>query len=647
MCGIVGLCNFNGEPVDAAILAAMTARLVHRGPDGSGEWVSGAVGLGHRRLAIIDLSDAARQPMKNETGSLLLTFNGEIYNFQPLRAELSALGHSFRSRTDSEVVLHAYEEWGPGCVDRLRGMFAFAIWDQDEGSLFLARDRFGVKPLYWYQDDRMFAFASEVKALLAHPFIPARLSYPALNEYFSFQNIFSDQTLFEGVRLLAAGTTLTVRDVRGAGRVQMQRYWDFTPPGDPLELGEPEAADQLYELFENAVQRQLISDVPVGAYLSGGMDSGSIVSVAARHIPRLTTFTAGFDLGSASGIELAFDERREAELMASHFKAEHYQVVLHAGDMEYVLPQLIWHLEDLRVGQSYPNYYAARLASRFVKVVLSGAGGDELFGGYPWRYLRGAFSAGREEYFRNYHEFWQRLVPESDKRRFFNEQSWRELGGHSSFDEFRNVYAGWPGGFDSPEERVNASLYFELKTFLHALLVVEDKISMAHSLETRVPFLDEDLVAFALRLPVAHKLALLNGQAAAPARPIDAQGERRTAAGKAVLRTAMRRLIPRTIADREKQGFSAPDASWFRGESIDYIRRLLCGRDAAIYEFLNPDYVRGVIDEHCSGRANHRLMIWSLLSFEWWCRSFLDMHDGSSRIEGGLAPAGQVTAWTS
>jgi asparagine synthase (glutamine-hydrolysing) len=349
----------------------------------------------------------------------------------------------------------------------------------------------------------------------------------------------------------------------------------------------------------------------------------------------LTTFTCGFDLTSASGLELGFDERQPAEMMANLLKTEHYEVVMHAGDMEWVLPQLIWHLEDLRVGQCYPNYYVAHLAGKFVKVVLSGAGGDELFAGYPWRYFRGINSAGSKDYFQRYYQFWQRLVPDEDKSRLFNSDVSRAIGGHSTFEVFRGIFAGWQGTLQTNEDFINASLYFELKTFLHGLLVVEDKVSMAHSLETRVPFLDNDLVDFAARVPIRQKLTEL-GQAA----PLDENlpGDKRliyelkTSSGKTVLRQAMSRLIPDEISSRTKQGFSAPDASWFRGESIDYINRLLRDPKAMIFDFLSPKYVGQVLDEHCSGRVNRRLVIWSMLSFEWWCRSFLGTFENHKRM---------------
>jgi len=563
--------------------------------------------------------------MANEAGDLIITYNGEVYNFQELRIELEALGYLFHSRTDTEVVLHAYERWGEDCVEHFNGMFAFAIWDRTRHTLFMARDRYGVKPLYWYQRNGLFLFASEIKAILAHPQVTPALSFTTLNEYFTFQNVFTDSTLFEHVRLLPPGCVMTLRPREGSVP-RIRQYWDYPFSADTVSMSEEECAEKVHQLFAQAVTRQLVSDVPVGSYLSGGMDSGSITSIAARYLPRLRTFTGGFDLTSASGLELGFDERQRAEVLANRFKTEHYEVVMHAGDMEAVLPELVWHLEDLRVGQCYPNYYVARLASKFVKVVLSGAGGDELFGGYPWRYYRGLNSSNREEYLRRYYQFWQRLVPDEDKHRLFNENTRRSLGDHSTFEVFRSVFDGWTGPIRNNEDYANASLYFELKTFLHGLLVVEDKLSMAHSLETRVPFLDNELAAFAVSIPVRFKLRNLDAPIAVdenlPGKRLIYEKE--TADGKIVLRKAMARFIPGEMTNGIKQGFSAPDASWFRGESIQYINSLLRDRRAMIYEFFTPEYVSEVLDQHCSGKANRRLLIWSLLSLEWWCRCFLD-----------------------
>ena len=391
-----------------------TQALAHRGPDCDGAWVDAC--LGHRRLAILDLSPAGRQPMQSQEGRFVITYNGEVYNFQNLRVELEAQGYTFHTRTDTEVVLKAYQAWGEACIHRFNGMFAFAVWDRRENKLFLARDRYGVKPLYYFFGDGVFLFGSEIKALLQHPEVSVCVSIPALNEYFSFQNIFSDLTLFDGIRLLPAAHTLTVEP--GAVHLDSHRYWDYDF-NDEIAVSEEECLEEYARLFEQAISRQMVSDVEVGAYLSGGIDSGSVTSVAVGHSKNLKTFTCGFDLSSASGLELSYDERRKAEYLSYRYKTEHYQVVLKAGDMERVMPDLIWHLEDPRVGQCYPNYYIARLASKFVKVVLSGAGGDELFAGYPWRYYRTAVCSNNGHYIDEYYQYWQRLIPDGLKPRFY------------------------------------------------------------------------------------------------------------------------------------------------------------------------------------------------------------------------------------
>jgi asparagine synthase (glutamine-hydrolysing) len=626
MCGIAGVINLNGMPVARAAIRGMTDVIAHRGPDGEGHFVDGNVALGHRRLAIIDPTPAGSQPMTTEDGSLVIVYNGEVYNFLELRPKLQARGCHFHSNTDTEVVLYAYQEWGPECIHRFNGMFAFAIWDVRKGQLFLARDRYGVKPLYYYWDGTHFVFGSEIKAILAYGAVQAQVCYEALSEYFAFQNIFSDLTLFDGIRLLPPGCTLKLGRYMGT-QLEQDRYWDYSSrmPSE-YSLSEEESEEILYHLFVQAVTRQLVSDVPVGSYLSGGMDSGSITAVAARHIERLHTFTCGFDLSSASGLELGFDERPVSEMMANLFKTEHYEMVMHAGDMEYVLPQLIWHLEDLRIGQCYPNYYVARLASKFVKVVLSGGGGDELFAGYPWRYYRGLGEQGEGDYYRRYYDYWQRLVLDEERADFYNTDTLRQIGSHEPFECFRRVFGDNPPALQTDEDYIQASLYFEAKTFLHGIFVVEDKLSMAHSLETRVPFMDDELVSFAMQMPPRLKLRNLRDRVWVDEDEVGKVKRYRTqptADGKIVLRQAMSRLVPEDITQRAKQGFSAPDASWFRGESIDYVERLLLDPSARIYGFLNPTYIRERLEEHMSGRVNRRLFIWSLLSFEWWCRTFL------------------------
>lgn len=624
MCGIVGILNQSGEPVSTLLLKKMAAVISHRGPDGDGTFNDGALGLGHIRLAIIDLSLAGHQPMMTPDRRFVISYNGELYNYLELRTELESIGVSFHSKTDTEVVLQAFAAWGTAAFSKFNGMLAAAIWDRHEKKLYLVRDRYGVKPLYWYFKNGQLIFGSEIKAILQHPSVKRDVSYPALNEYFTFQNIFSDLTLFKDIRLLPAGAYLCVSYTE---EPTLHYYWDYQFKPD-ASLNEEECSQRLYHLFLQAVNRQLVADVPVGAYLSGGMDSGSITAIATRSIQRLSTFTCGFDLSSASGMELGFDERAMSEVMANAFKTEHYEVVLHAGDMEYILPRLIWHLEDLRVGQCYPNYYVARLASKFVKVSLSGAGGDELFAGYPWRYFRGKPLQQKSDYFHDYYAFWQRLIADKDKEQFFNTASLSKMDPSETFNTFTRVFDKWSGSLDTSFDHINAALYFELKTFLHGLLIVEDKLSMAHSLETRVPFLDNDLVDFALQIPTSLKLHY------------DIKKGINHTNGKVILRKAMSQLLPKEIVSRKKQGFSAPDASWFRGESIDYINRLLRDPKALIYEFISPAYVRTILDEHCKGQVNHRLLIWSLLSFEWWCRLFLDQQCyTTSWPTGGLISA--------
>jgi asparagine synthase (glutamine-hydrolysing) len=623
MCGITGLINLDGAPVSPEALRRMTDAVAHRGPDGEGHWIEGNVGIGHRRLAIIDLSPAGHQPMASADHRYLLSYNGEVYNFRELRAELEAKGYWFRSKTDSEVVLNALAEWGVEALNRFNGMFALALWDRRERRLLLARDRYGIKPLYVSHAGGRFAFGSEQKAIMALPGFSATVDRKALLEYFTFQNIFTDRTLIEGVELLPAGHYATLSLAAERPELERTQYWDFDFREPERPASEEEYREELDRLFRQAVTRQLVTDVELGSYLSGGMDSGSITSVAAGSFPYLKTFTCGFDLSSASGIELAFDERAKAEAMSYHFKTEHYEMVLKAGDMERAMEKLAWHLEEPRVGQSYPNYYAAQLASKFVKVVLSGAGGDELFGGYPWRYYRAIVNDSFEDYVDKYYGFWQRLVGDGDLRQMFAPIR-SDVEDVRTRDIFRDVFRHHEDALDNPEGYINHSLYFEAKTFLHGLLVVEDKLSMAHGLESRVPFLDNDLVDFAMRVPVRLKLNNLaevtrlneNEAGDKPARFFQ-----KTRDGKQILRDVMGRFIPEDVTKAEKQGFSAPDASWFKGESIDFVRGTLINNNARIYDYLDAGTVHRLLNEHLSGANNRRLLIWSLLNVEQFLRN--------------------------
>lgn len=617
MCGIAGVLHFDGEPASPVALKHMADAIAHRGPDGEGQYADGPCGLAHRRLAILDLSAAGHQPMATADGRFVMTYNGEVFNYQELRVELEALGWSFKSRTDSEVVLKSFAQWGAECLARFNGQFALAIWDKMTHSLFLARDRYGIKPLYYWQEDRRLIFASEIKAILRHPGCEAQMDTEGLYEYLTFQNFFTDRTLFRQVRLLPAGTWMKVG---AGGKVVTHRYWDFHFAEPEKPESDEAYLEELDRLLRQAIKRQMISDVEVGAYLSGGMDSGTITALASRELPYIRTFTCGFDLSSASGIELGFDERQKAERMSYLYRTEHYEMVLKAGDMERVLPRLAWHIEEPRVGQSYPNFYVAQLAGKFCKVVLSGEGGDELFAGYPWRYYRAVNNDDFEHYSEKYYQFWQRLLPGDSAARVLA-PVWDQVRHVSPRNIFRNVFREHSEQLTRPEDYINHSLYFEAKTFLHGLLVVEDKLAMAHSLEMRVPFLDNDLVDFAQRVPAHLKLGNLREVARLNENepgPKTARYFQQTRDGKLLLRRVMERYIPQDIADGVKQGFSAPDASWFRGDSIDFVQRSLMGKDARIYDYLDRGSVQELVGDHIHGRENRRLLIWSLLSIEAW-----------------------------
>ncbi len=609
MCGIAGIINFNRQPVAPTQIKAMTDVIAHRGPDGEGQHVDGCVGLGHRRLAIIDLSPAGHQPMQTKDGRFIISYNGEVYNFKELRIELEALGYQFHSNTDTEVVLNAYAQWGHKCLSRFNGMFAFSIWDKEEKKLFLARDRYGIKPLYYYQTDHSFVFASEIKAIIASGMCKSTFDKEGLVEYLTFQNFFTDRTLFQGVKMLMPGHYAILKL---NGNLEKQQYWDFNFCGS-LKISEQDAVEETDRLFKQAVQRQLISDVPINDYLSVGIDSGAITMIASQFLPHMRTFTIGFDLSSASGLELSFDERAKAERISYLAKTEHYEMVLKAGDMERCMDRYVWHLEEPRVGQSYPNYYAAKLASKFGKVVLSGIGGDELFGGYPWRYFHSDQPKKFDEFIDEYYIKWQRLLPNSSLKELLS-PIWEEVKHVWTRDIFADVFKSLKKNNLDSNDCLNYSLHLEAKTFLHGLLVVEDKLSMAHSLETRVPFLDNDLVDFASKLP--NSLKITSAPVKANENDIVEKPAVRSTSGKYILRKTLNRYLDDKIVNDKKQGFSSPDASWFRGESIDYVRELVKKSRLIKHKIFNHQFLEKHINEHLRGEQNHRLFIWSFINLE-------------------------------
>lgn len=625
MCGIVGVFNLSGEPFGLSPLRNMADAIAHRGPDGDGYFTDDNIALAHRRLSILDVSPKGGQPMMSKDGQWVVVFNGCIYNFLELKQELQAKGHEFVSTTDTEVIVEGLAAYGPSFFERLDGMFAVGAWHKSERALYLSRDRFGVKPLYYWFIGKTLVFASEIKAIIKHPGFQVKLNYEALNEYFTFQNMFTFHTLFDGVWMLPPANTVRIDSASKA--VLHRSWWDYDFSKTDNGISFEEAKTETERLFRNAVARQMVADVPVGSYLSGGMDSGSIAALASGHVNRLATFTCGFDMSEVTGFEANYDERRDAELMANHFKTEHYEQVLNAGDIRWSLPRVVYHLEDLRVGMSYPNYYISRLASKFVKVCLQGTGGDELFGGYPWRYYRIFKSVSQTEFFDLYYDFWQRLVPDNQREQLFTSAVRSKVDFTQPREIFERVFTFKNTlRYDSPEDHINNCLYFEAKTFLPGLLLVGDKLSMANGLEERFPFLDNALVNFAQKIPVHYKLGNLEKMLKIDEN--DFRDKRKVYLefddGKNILRKAMISFMPEHIINRKKQGFSAPDESWYRGENASYVKELLLENKTVSSNFINQDYMKKIVYEHINERINHRLLIWSFMNFEWWCRIFLN-----------------------
>ena len=624
MCGILGIYNLDGSSVITDSIVEMGNQISHRGPDGEGIFVKDNIGFVHKRLAILDPTDKGKQPMHSKDGKWIVVFNGCIYNFKELRKELIEKGHTFESETDTEVIVEGLSAYGPSFFERFNGMFAIGAWNKEEEQLYISRDRYGIKPVYYWFNRKSIVFASEIKAIVKHPDYEMGVDLDALNEYFTFQNIFSYNTLFKGVNMLPPANTIVIE--KSTISIKHNSWWDYDFSKTDATISFADAKEQTKELFEQAVTRQMVADVPVGAYLSGGMDSGSIASVASKQVDRLATFTCGFDMNEVTGRESNFDERRDAELMANHLKTEQFEQVMNAGDIRWSLPKLVYHLEDLRVGMSYPNYYISRLASKFVKVCLQGTGGDELFGGYPWRYYKVFDSLSQEDFFDQYYDFWQRLVSKEEKVSLFSKEVLDQIDLDAPREVFERVFTfNDKLKYDTPQDHINNSLYFEIKTFLPGLFLVGDKLAMAHGLEERFPFMDNDLVDFAMQVPIEQKLGNLTKE-------IDEIDEnlgsikkayREYDDGKNVLRKAMQDYIPEQILNRKKQGFSAPDESWYRGENADYIEEILLHSDTLCTEYINEEYIKKIVNEHLNQGKNHRLLIWSFLNFEWWCRIFL------------------------
>lgn len=583
MCGICGVVYFdNGKKVSLDFLKKMTAVLVHRGPDDEGYFLDDNAGFGHRRLKIIDLK-LGHQPMFNEDNSICITYNGEIYNYMELRKILEKKGHRFRTNSDTEVIIHSYEEYDADMLTQFNGMFAFALWDRRNKTLFLARDRFGIKPVYYYCDGNKFLFASEIKAILQDDSIRRALDATALADYLRFQNILGEKTFFKNIRILKQGHYLTLKNCN----LKTTQYWDVRFSKN-LVKSFHEAKREFRQVFESSVKKTaIVSDVPVSSYLSGGMDSGSICSIASRTLKyRVKSFTLATD-------DDDLDESRYAKQLSKFCGTTHYEYALKPEDFVENIRKLIWHLDEPRAGTCIQNYMVAGLAGRHAKVVLAGEGGDELFGGYS------RHSAALSEK-PDYNVF--KLMPVLFDGKSANQLLLRSFAKKTApYDPEREITEKYLPNV-AQESAVNKLFYLDQKIYLHDLLIVDDKVNMAHSVEERVPYLDNEMTDFALSLPPSMKI------------------KNRTS--KFIVRKSLDGIIPEETLSRPKMGFRAPDSGWFRNELKWFVSHILLSKNSRIYEYFNRDYVDWIVKAHVSGERNYSRRIWSLLNIELWHRIF-------------------------
>jgi asparagine synthase (glutamine-hydrolysing) len=643
MCGIAGIVSLDERPVALADLRRMCGAMVHRGPDDEGFYVARSAGLAMRRLSIIDLA-GGRQPVHNEDRSVWAVLNGEIYNFQELRRGLLARGHVFTTATDTEVIVHLYEEKGPRCLESLRGMFGLAVWDERARSLLLARDRVGIKPVYYWQDAGRLAFASEVKALLELPEVERTLNWRALGHLLAFLTTPHTESIVEGVRKLEPGTYL----LAGPDGIRHSRYWELRWQPDAAR-GERETVEALREQLDESVRLHMISDVPVGAFLSGGVDSSAVVAAMARQSARpVKTFSIGF-------VEEDYSELRHARAVARALGTEHHERVLQP-DVVSVLDDLVWHLDEpFGDPSAIPTYMVSQMAAEHVTVVLSGDGGDELFAGYDRyrveererrydrlpRTLRRAAGAVASRAPRGMkgRNFLRHLALDGHRRyldaaSFFGREEQRELLQPEAFarvsaaDPWSDAAAymdGLGGDWLSTLQQLDVRGYLPLD-----ILTKVDRMSMAHSIEARVPLLDHVLMEFAATIPPGLRL--------------------RQGAGKYVFKQALRGVLPAAILDRPKQGFAIPLGRWFRGGLSSLVRDLLLSRRSRERGVIQPRAVEALLRRNEAGR-DQSFQLWTLISFELWARHFLDgaarparEWNGAPLVVGPAAPAAMVCA---
>lgn len=632
MCGINGIAfaKNSGRRIDPALLEQMRDVIQHRGPDDKGIIYSASVGLAHRRLSIVDVA-AGHQPMTNEDGSLHITYNGEIYNHADFRSSLEARGHIYKTHCDTETILHLYEEYGEACVHHLRGMFAFAIWDRRKHQVFIARDRLGVKPLYYvHTDDGSLYFGSEIKTLIEAGAVKPQINFSALPDYLANHSTSGDETLFEGVKRLLPGHTLLWSD----GKIRIDRYWDvsFAKPADDRRNEEDYIAEWR-DLFETSVRLRLMADVPLGMFLSGGIDSSAIAAVMSRMVNEpIKTFSVAFAEREANELEYA-------RLVARTFKTDHHEVVVSPEDFFNVLPKLVWHEDEpLAHPSSVALYFVSRLAAEQVKVVLTGEGSDELLAGYGKyqrtvlnlafgaRYqsvttsgIRKAIQSGiavmpsssrlkqklsrsflslqpdiESIYFDNFAVF-----PRSMQSQLLTQEAREQIGNCDPYIGVRDLLSQ-----TDASSLLDRLLYADIKTYLHELLMKQDQMSMATSVESRVPFLDHKLVEFTSSLPERLKL--------------------RGGTTKYILRKSMKGILPERILSRPKMGFPVPIGSWFRGAYAGVVDEYILSDRASARGIFNADFVKGLVKRHQLGGENHSERLWALVNFEMWMRQFFD-----------------------
>ncbi|HTX05404.1 MAG TPA: asparagine synthase (glutamine-hydrolyzing) [Steroidobacteraceae bacterium] len=620
MCGIAGYLSAQPRELGSS-LRKMAAALAHRGPDDEGFFETltrdgeRRVGLAHRRLSIIDLS-TGHQPMANADGSVQIVFNGEIYNFPGLRAELIAKGYAFRTRSDTETIVHAYEEWGPECVERFRGMFAFAIWDAKRERLLLARDRYGKKPLFLHQTRGLLLFASEIKAILEVPGVAREVDKGALWDYFAYRYVPAPATLFSGIRKLMPGSYLLCE--RGA---VVERSYFVPDDGRPCAAApaEGDAVSAFLGQLDEAVRVRLIADVPFGAFLSGGIDSSAIVAMMSRHCGQpVKTFSVGFE-------ESAYSELAYARAIATQFRTDHHELTVSQAHLMEHLPALVRY-RDAPVAEpsDIPIYLLAREARRTVKMVLTGEGSDEFLGGYPKHLLEryvGAYQRVPAP-LRGLLEPLCRSLPYGFRRaktalanlaladprerlpRWFGALSLDERRGLMQLDAPRLNHKGAPWfNTSAGNSALRGILFFDQTSWLpDNLLERGDRMTMAASLEARMPFMDHQLAAFVSTLPDEWRVRGLTT--------------------KRILREAMRRVLPPAILERPKIGFRVPVNEWFRGSMRGYLTDHLLGADSRTRDYYRPQVLRGYLEEHAAGRQNHEKLLWSLLTLEIWHREF-------------------------